>query len=143
MIADFLKSTISIAKALLPKRKHSNVSENNKIPQNKDKIIFQPNTIISGVSFDFPSNNNNNLFKLSANTTSTTKDIITIECDNRATSQLQGICRFFEINEFDALSKGIWLLSLIRDTEVNNKKLGIISLDKNGLITEVSPINVV
>lgn len=149
MIKSFLKSTFSIVSATLPKKKvvkeeilePTPVAEIKELPT-KDKIMFQPNTLATNSSVDFPANQSNNL-EQPVNEQSPPKQVISISVDNNTINHIHGLCRFFEINEFDVLAKGIWLLTLVRDIEVNNKKLGVISVDKNGLVVDVSPVNIV
>lgn len=151
MITLFLKSTLSIVSAILPKKKAvkeeilepTSVSEIKEELPAKDKIMFQPNTLATNGSLDFPANQSNNLEQQPTSEQPAPKQIISISVDNSTINHIQGLCRFFEINEFDVLAKGIWLLTLVRDIEVNNKKLGVISVDKNGLVIDVSPVNIV
>jgi len=150
MINSFLKSTFSIVSAILPKKKvvkeeilePTPVAEIKEELPTKDKIMFQPNTLSTNSSLDFPANQSNNL-EQPINEQSPPKQVISISVDNNTINHIHGLCRFFEINEFDVLAKGIWLLTLVRDIEVNNKKLGVISVDKNGLVVDVSPVNIV
>ena len=149
MITLFLKSTLSIVSSIFPKKKSAkealekvSVSEAKEKSQSKDKIMFQPNILITNNCLDFPANQNNNLDEQSTEQPNH-KQTINISVDNNTVNHIQSLCRFFVINELDALSRGIWLLSLARDIEINNKKLGVISIDKSGLVVDISPINIV
>jgi len=162
MITNFVSSTLSLVKAIFlknqPSQKDQPIQEV-QLPEekliepvsiaeiaqelpHKDKVMFQPNTLIATNSHDFPNNERTNLGPQPPSQPQQ-KHVITIECDSDAVRHIQNLCRFFEINELDALAKGLWLLTVARDVEINNKKLGVISVDKNGLIVEVSPINIV
>jgi hypothetical protein len=56
---------------------------------------------------------------------------------------VKSLCRYYEIGEVDLFARGIWLLALVRDMEVREKKIGVLTLNDQGLVTEVAPINVV
>lgn len=98
----------------------------------KDKLIFQPNTLQSSTAIENPKINNEN------------KNIkIILECNEAAVRHLENLCRFFEITQAEALVTGIWLLTVTKDVEVSGKKLGIITTEQNGIVTEITPINIV
>lgn len=155
MITNFIKSTIDIFnfffKHIPPNGISVEIKEVNtgpiqpitdsQIVVQKDKVLFQPNILTVKNSLEFPLNKNtaiNSQAEIPIN-----EHKLTIECNEAATMHLNGLCRFFEINQFEAIARGVWLLSVARDIEINNKKLGIISVDQNGFIIDVTPLNIV
>lgn len=155
MITTFIKSTVNIFKFFFKCYTKKTVTEAAKpiqpivepiqpvnstnVVTQKDKILFQPNTILTQNYIEFPSLKKET--EIPVNEESVHK--LTLECNKSAIIHLNGLCRFFEINQFDAIARGIWILSIIRDIEINNKKLGIISIDQNGFVTDITPINMV
>lgn len=113
------------------------------IKQEVNKILFQPNTILSKETLEFPLNKENNKKEDPKEEKTPFAHKIVIECNESALSHLQNLCRFFEIEQLEAISRGIWLLTIARDAELNNKKIGLISLDNNGMIIDVMPMNLV
>jgi Zn-dependent metalloprotease len=111
----------------------------------KDKLLFQPNTMQANSPLECPirSKNQQASTEISIDAPKIENFKITIECNETAINHLNNLCRFFEVNQPDALARGVWLLTIARDVEVNNKKLGIITTDQNGLIVDVMPINIV
>ncbi len=71
------------------------------------------------------------------------QDCILIKCDKKSLEHLDSLCKYFEIPQNEAFSRGVWFLSLIRDIEIRNKKIGVIATDQNGIVTEIVPINIV
>lgn len=111
----------------------------------KDKLLFQPNTVQASnpLECSIRSRNQQASTEIPIGVPNTSGFKITLECNETAINHLNNLCRFFEVNQTDALARGVWLLTIARDVEVNNKKLGIITTDQNGLIVDVMPINIV
>lgn len=111
----------------------------------KDKLLFQPNTMQANSPLECPirSKNQQASTEIPIDAPKIENFKITLECNETAINHLNNLCRFFEVNQPDALARGVWLLTIARDVEVNNKKLGIITTDQNGLIVDVMPINIV
>lgn len=111
----------------------------------KDKLLFQPNTMLANSPLECPirSKNQQASTEIPIDAPKIENFKITLECNETAINHLNNLCRFFEVNQPDALARGVWLLTIARDVEVNNKKLGIITTDQNGLIVDVMPINIV
>jgi len=133
------KVTEIIKPEVLPSDKESQLTE---IP--KDSILFQPNVLHLKNPIEPPSSKNPSIANESININE--KEHIhklTLECNEAAVLHLQSLCRFFEINQFEAIARGIWLLSIARDIEIGEKKIGIITTDENGLVTNITPINIV
>lgn len=123
-----------------------NNEENVDIPViTKDKLLFQPNTIQANSPLECPirSKNQQASTEIPIDAPKIENFKITLECNETAINHLNNLCRFFEVTQPDALARGVWLLTIARDVEVNNKKLGIITTDQNGLIVDVMPINIV
>lgn len=100
-----------------------------------EKIYFQPNTIFATENIE-----------CSIKCTSDGKDVIQrliIECNYSTLLQIDKICRYFEIEQNTAIMRGLWMLSLVKEVELSNKKLGVITLDESNIVIDVSPINVV
>jgi len=120
-----------------------------------DKVMFQPNTLHARNPIEHP--HRKYLPSSQTQTPPTNSEdqkllppplpekfhSITIECNEQSIQHLQNLCRFFELSQPEAIARGLWLLTLARDIELANKKIGIIGVDKNGLVTEVLPINIV
>lgn len=111
----------------------------------REKLLFQPNTIQSGNPMECPINTKNQPIEIPINDSNSLKNNvrITLECNEAAIHHINNLCRFFEVSQTDALARGVWLLTVARDVEVNNKKLGVITTDKNGLVIDIMPINIV
>lgn len=111
----------------------------------KDKLLFQPNTMQANSPLECPirSKNQQASTEIPIDAPKIENFKITLECNETAINHLNNLCRFFEVNQPDALARGVWLLTIARDVEVNNKKLGIITTDQNGLIVDIMPINIV
>jgi hypothetical protein len=111
----------------------------------KEKLLFQPNTVQSNNPLECPisSKNQQTSTEIPIDAPKIENFKITLECNETAINHLNNLCRFFEVTQPDALARGVWLLTIARDVEVNNKKLGIITTDQNGLIVDVMPINIV
>jgi hypothetical protein len=151
MIKEIYNSTCQIILAIL--NRISNKKRVNKVENKpeiaitiendtkKDKLLFQPNTIQSNDPLEYPLRSKNQ--QASNNTAKVVNFNITLECNELAINHLDNLCRFFEVSQTDALARGVWLLTIARDVELNNKKLGIITTDSNGLIVDVMPIDIV
>ena len=111
----------------------------------KDKILFQPNTLQlnNPLECSILSKNQQTSTEIPIDATKVENFKITLECNQAAINHLNNLCRFFEVSQTDALVRGVWLLTVARDVEINNKKLGIITTDPNGIIVDVMPINIV
>ena len=109
----------------------------------KNKILFQPNTLAESNPIECPIQTQPLLTKQLPVEIKPGVYSITLECNYAAISHLESLCRFFEVSQTDALSRGVWLLSLTRDIEMNNKKLGVITTDNNGVVVDVAPIDLV
>lgn len=71
------------------------------------------------------------------------KDIdIILSCKGNQVYQLDSLTRYYEVNYQELLSRGIWLLSIMRDAEIDNKKIAIVSIDEeSGKVMSFSPIS--
>jgi hypothetical protein len=142
---EFFKKTISTIYSHLYRTLHKNQTENAKESETKpitdiekkDKIIFQSNSKqiereveckkdeIIDVSI---------LIKTTEDTSSIpSQDCILIKCDKKSLEHLDSLCKYFEIPQNEAFSRGVWFLSLVRDIEMRNKKIGVIATDQNGI----------
>jgi hypothetical protein len=108
----------------------------------KDKVLFQPNTLHSSESIECPVQPPKNEGNPQEETSSI-HNRISLECNEAIINHIEGLCRFFEVSKTDALARGVWLLSIARDVEMADKKLGVITTDKNGMVIDVAPINIV
>jgi len=100
-----------------------------------EKIYFQPNTIYANESVNCSVKHN-----------VLSEDImqrIILECNQNTMLQLDKICRYFEIEQNTAIMRGLWMLSVVKEVELSNKKLGIITLDESNVVVDISPINLV
>lgn len=110
-------------------------SENHKNKNTVDKIYFQPNIIVASENIDC------GITKKSIESELTEK--IIIECSKKTLWQLDKICRYFEIEQSSAIMRGLWMLNVVQECEIANKKIGVITLDNNNVVVDVSPINIV
>lgn len=134
------KSTIDIIDTLINKKQKvvtENHSSNIKI-ENKDtepeSIMFESNSIVADVPLECGAKQDKN---------ANVSEKIIFECDNLTKTQIDKICRFFEIDKSTAIKRGLWMLNVIKEAEVHNKKIGIISLDNANIVVDVKPINIV
>jgi len=68
---------------------------------------------------------------------------IVLVCNKKDILHLDSLTRYYESNYEGVLSRGIWLATLMRDSEVLNKNLAIVEIDKNtGKINSVSPVTI-
>lgn len=99
-----------------------------------DSIIFQPNSIVT----DFPIECAN-----IAKTDNNKIDTICMQCEADLKLQIEKLSRFYEIDTENALKRGLWLLAIVREAEISNKKIGVITVDNSNIVTNITPINVV
>lgn len=67
---------------------------------------------------------------------------LVFNCNQKDIDHLDGLVRYYETRYEGVISRGLWLLTLMRDTEVESKRLAIIEIDEeSGLVTYVSPIS--
>lgn len=114
----------------------------------KDKLFFQRNNVkasdpLTCSSSDLISTSPEIPINDSVVTIKNKTQKVTFECDERSIEHLNNLCRFFELSQTDAINRGVWLLTLARDVELLNKKIGIIAADNNGVIVEIIPLNIV
>lgn len=113
------------------------------------KVIFQPNTLSIENTIEYPTSNKNsqpieNMIEKGANEPpSLSKQTLRLECSNETVAHLDNLCRYFEISEAEAIARGLWLLTIVRDVEISDKKIGVITIDQNNLVTDLAPINLV
>jgi len=144
----FLKNLSKKALPFLFKKSKSIPSECPVIEQitptepTKDKIIFQRNSISTKSSVECSTNALAQVNSKIVDHTPGMNNII-VECDMQSIGHLQSLCQFFEISQNEAIARGIWLLSIAKDVELNNKKIGVIAVDPSGLVTDIIPINIV
>jgi hypothetical protein len=160
MIKALLTATVQLVRKAL--RLNENGDESESLPTNsitqyvdetetealpvpkKDKVLFQANTVNASGPIECPNQCSTKVNQKPAeNNVKTGTFKITLEYNEAALDHIERLCRFFEISQTDALARGVWLLSIARDVELNNKKLGVITTDNNGLVTDVTPINIV
>ena len=65
---------------------------------------------------------------------------IILICKQEETLQLNSLTRYYEVNYEQLMSRGVWLLTLMRDSEIKEKKLAVIDIDSSGEIVSVFPI---
>lgn len=130
MITRITKTLASIKNSLF-KRNSKQKTEDTSNPV----ILFQPNTLSV-------KNNKESLLN-TKNIEKENMHRIVIECNKTTENLLQNLCQFFEINQSEALIRGLWLLTIARDVEMANKKIGIITIDNNNIINDVVPIVIV
>lgn len=64
-------------------------------------------------------------------------------CREEDIAHLDGLSRYYETKYEGLLSRGIWLLTAVREAEIVQKRLAIIEIDENsGEVISVSPITV-
>lgn len=107
----------------------------------KKKILFQPNTIMPGPPLECPAKTSVNKETKECLDNNTFKVIL--ECNQESLAHLEKLERFFEISQPDVIAKGVWLMTLVRDLELEDKKLGIITTNHQGVITNITPIDLV
>jgi len=137
ILTNLIKSTSTIIKVIFGKNKEQvkeiKPAEDKNFAQ-KDKIIFQPNVVSTKSSIDFYSKKDKEEQKIIS---------INIELNEVNLSVVDNLCRFFEIDRTEAIKRGLWLLSIARDLEINNQKLGVVCVDDNGLVIDLIPINII
>lgn len=68
---------------------------------------------------------------------------LVMTCNQKDILHLDSLTRYFEMPYNALLTRGIWLLTLVRDAEIKSKRLAIIEIDEeSGMVTNVSPITI-
>ena len=70
------------------------------------------------------------------------KDLTMVfSCNEKDTGHLDSLCRYYETGYEGVIARGIWLATLMRDSEIDNKNLAIVDIDKeSGKVISVSPV---
>lgn len=128
-------------------------AEAQNIEVRKDKIMFQPNMLHARNPLEYPPSKASLITDPTAIPLNSppqlppghtpTKHTITLECSETTIMHLQSLCRYFELSQPEAIARGVWLLTIARDIEIANKKLGVLTTDHNGLVVDVVPVNIV
>jgi hypothetical protein len=129
-----MKNIFNQISKIFQKMKPSFITSNsidNSQKNTMEKITFQPNVSYSRNPLEF---NTNNVVG---------EQEIKLNCSQEIKKHLEKVAKFFEISEEDALIRGLWLLTIVRDVEIDNKKIVIANTDSYGLVLDVIPINIV
>lgn len=102
--------------------------------QSVDKIFFQPNAL--GVNEYIECVNNKSAEH-------SVKHRISVDCTQYTLLQIEKLTRYYEVNQSNLILRGLWFMNLIREVEISNKKIGIITVDESHVVTDVVPINIV
>lgn len=102
--------------------------------QSVDKIFFQPNTIGIHEYIECVSNKS---------AEQSVKHRISVDCTQYTLLQIEKLTRYYEVNQSNLILRGLWFMNLIREVEINNKKIGIITIDESHVVTDIVPINIV
>jgi predicted component of type VI protein secretion system len=113
---------------------NTDVMKDNSSIKEPESIMFQTNSIVADVPLECGAKMDKG---------DVISERIVFECDNLTKTQIDKICRFFEIDKMTAIKRGLWMLHVIKEAEVHNKKIGIISLDTSNVVLDIKPINIV
>jgi hypothetical protein len=104
-------------------------------PNQVDKIYFQNNSLTASQSIDCGSKKTNSNDQINQK--------LNIDCSQNTIWQIEKLSRYFEINENVVVSRGLWMLNVVRECEISNRKIAIVTLDKNNVVVDIAPINIV
>jgi hypothetical protein len=75
------------------------------------------------------------------NPNSSTNFQINFSCNQKDIDHLDSLVRYYETRYEGVVSRGIWLLTLMRNSEIESKRLAVIEVDEeSGQVVTVSPI---
>lgn len=76
--------------------------------------------------------------------TNTSQDLtIMLSCKEQDIKHLDSLTRYYETEYPGIISRGLWLLTIMRNAEINSRKLAIIEVDEeSGQVLQVAPITV-
>lgn len=62
-------------------------------------------------------------------------------CNQRDIDHLDSLVRYYETRYEGIISRGVWLLTLMRNSEIDSKRLAVVEIDEeSGEVLNVSPI---
>jgi len=68
---------------------------------------------------------------------------ISLFCKSSEVRHLDSLTLYYESDYSGIISRGLWLLSTLRNTEISSKKLAIIEIDEeSGQVLQITPISV-
>lgn len=102
--------------------------------QTVDKIYFQPNTI--AVNEYIECSNNKSIDQQ-------VKHRVVFDFTQFTIWQIDKLSRYFEVSQTNLLLRGIWFLNIIKEAELTNKKIAIVTIDESNIVTDITPINIV
>lgn len=66
---------------------------------------------------------------------------IILYIDDKSMNHLNSLTRYFETNHFGLLMRSMWLMTILRDAQINGKEMAVVTIDPNSMkISDYLPI---